>query len=71
MSSKNIKHRAKLNILPERSNRFNAKEYLSTCFACDLGFSVSRSGYSPMTYSPYGKKEKRRGLTPLNKLINE
>ena len=61
----------KLNILPERSNRFNAKEYLSTCFACDLGCSVSRSGYSPMTYSPYGKKEKRRDLTPLNKLISE
>ena len=61
----------KLNILPERSNRFNSKEYLSTCFACDLGCSVSRSGYSPMTYSPYGKKEKRRDLTPLNKLINE
>ena len=56
----------KLNILPERSNRFNAKEYLSTCFACDLGCSVSRSGYSPMTYSPYGKKEKRRDLFVLS-----
>ena len=48
----------KLNILPERINRFNLKEYLSTCFACDLGCSVSRSGYSPMTYSPYHKKMK-------------
>ena len=54
----------KLNILPERINRFNLKEYLSTCFACDLGCSVSRSGYSPMTYSPYHKKKKRRDITP-------
>ena len=54
----------KLNYNPERSNRFDIKEYLSSCFACDLGCSVSRSGYSPMTYSPYNKKEKRRDLTP-------
>ena len=54
----------KLNNLPERSNRFNPNEYLSTCFACDLGCSVSRSGYSPMTYSPYNKKNKRRDITP-------
>ena len=54
----------KLNVFPERSNRFNAKEYLSSCFACDLGCSVSRSGYSPMTYSPYHNKEKRRDITP-------
>ena len=54
----------KLNFHPERSNRFNIKEYLSSCFACDLGWSVSRSGYSPMTYSPYNKKQKRRDLTP-------
>ena len=49
----------------------NSAEYKGNCFACDVGCSVSRSGYSPMTYSPYGKKEKRRDLTPLNKLISE
>ena len=54
----------KLNILPERSNRFNPKQYFSTCFACDLGCSVSRSGYSPMNYSPYDTKIRRRDLTP-------
>ena len=54
----------KLNILPERSNRFNPKQYFSTCFACDLGCSVSRSGYSPMNYSPYDNKIRRRDLTP-------
>ena len=54
----------KLNIVPERFNRFNLKEYLSTCFACDLGCGVSKSGYSPMTYSPYHKKKKRRDITP-------
>ena len=55
----------KLNVLPERSNRFEINNYLAgSCFACDLGCSVSRSGYSPMTYSPYSKNFKRRDLTP-------
>ena len=54
----------KIKVYPERSNRFNINEYLSSCFACDLGCSVSRSGYSPMTYSPYEKNRKRRDLTP-------
>ena len=31
---------------------------IEMCFACDLGCSVSKSGYSPMTYCPY-TKEKR------------
>ena len=55
----------KINVLPERSNRFEINNYLAgSCFACDLGCSVSRSGYSPMTYSPYSKNFKRRDLTP-------
>ena len=55
----------KIKVIPERSNRFNIKEYLSSCFACDVGCSVSRSGYSPMTYSPYQKNKRRRDITPL------
>ena len=35
------------------------------CFACDVGCGVSRSGYSPMTYSPYDNTIKRRDHTPL------
>ena len=54
----------KIEILPERSNRFELNNHLSNCFACDLGCSVSRSGYSPMTYSPYNNSFKRRDLTP-------
>ena len=43
------------------------KEYFSnsTCFACDVGCGVSRSGYSPMTYSPFDNSIKRRESTPL------
>ena len=55
----------KIRVFPERSNRFNINEYLSSCFACDVGCSVSRSGYSPMTYSPYEKNKRRRDITPL------
>ena len=54
----------KIKVFPERNNRFNINEYLGSCFACDLGCSVSRSGYSPMTYSPYEKNKRRRDLTP-------
>ena len=32
--------------------------YVGSCFACDLGFSISRSGYSPMTFSPYNGKRR-------------
>ena len=39
--------------------------YIGSCFACDLGFSISRSGYSPMTFSPYDKKRREEcGVLP-------
>ena len=38
--------------------------HLGSCFACDLGCSVSFSGYSPMTYSPYVKK-RRKSITDM------
>ena len=39
----------------------------STCFACDVKCSISRSGNSPNTYNPYlaSKKVKRKHVTPL------
>ena len=40
-------------------------EYRGACFACDVGCSVSRSGYSPMNYSPYNNLIRRRDITPL------
>ena len=36
-----------------------------SCWACDLGCSVSSTGYSPMTYSPYKNGIKRRNITPV------
>ena len=39
--------------------------FSNTCFACDVGCGVSRSGYSPMTYSPFDNNVKRRDITPL------
>ena len=40
-------------------------EYRGSCFACDVGCSISRSGYSPMNYSPYNNLIRRREVTPL------
>ena len=36
-----------------------------TCWACDVGCSVSTTGYSPMTFSPYVNTVKRRDVTPV------
>ena len=39
--------------------------YVGSCFACDLGFSISRSGYSPMTFSPFTKRRREKcGVIP-------
>ena len=55
-----------INTKDNERNNGNDKLYFSnTCFACDVGCGVSRSGYSPMTYSPYDNTIKRRDNTPL------
>ena len=36
-----------------------------TCWACDVGCSVSTTGYSPMTFSPYRNTIRRRDVTPV------
>ena len=61
----NQNYQRKLNYKPISNTNYNQKEYSSSCFACDVGCAVSRSGYSPMTYSPYDNKIKRREVTPL------
>ncbi len=39
------------------------------CWACNLGCSISQTGYSPMTYSPYKQGYKRKDVTPIKKDI--
>ena len=65
----NQKYQRKLNYVPKEGKVSNQNNYTSTCFACDVGCSVSRSGYSPMTYSPYNNRIKRREVTPLRNEI--
>ena len=45
----------------------NSAEYKGNCFACDVGCSVSRSGYSPMNYVPYNNMIRRREVTPVKR----
>ena len=56
-------------IRPYKNHFYDDIEYKGTCFACDLGCSVSKSGYSCMNYSPYNNRIKRRNITPI-KVIN-
>ncbi len=49
----------------EDSNNFKD----GSCWACNLGCSVSQTGYSPMTYSPYKQGYKRKDVTPIKKDI--
>ena len=65
----NPNYQRKINYKPISNTKFNPQEYLSSCFACDVGCSVSQTGYSPMTYSPYDNRIKRRESTPLKNEI--
>ena len=40
----------------------NLSANLGSCFACYFGCSVSRSGYSPMNYSPYDGRKRHDSL---------
>ena len=44
---------------------YDDSEYKVNCFACNLGCGVSKSGYSPMNFSPYNNLIRRRDITPL------
>ena len=60
----------KINFLrPDKDPYYDDLEYKGSCFACDVGCSVSKSGYSIMNYSPYNNLIKRRNITPIK--INE
>ena len=48
-----------------KNNKYNKEMLLSSCFACDVGCGVSRTGYSPMTYSPFNNKIIRKEETGL------
>lgn len=41
-----------------------------SCFACNIGCSISQTGYSQMSYSPYNNMIRRREFTPTNYSIN-
>ena len=61
----------KINFLrPYKNPFYDDLEYKGSCFACDVGCSVSKSGYSIMNYSPYNNLIRRRNTTPI-KIINE
>ena len=56
----------KINFMRPYSNPFyDDNEYKVKCFACNLGCGVSKSGYSPMNFSPYNNLIRRRSITPL------
>ena len=42
---------------------YKENNYKVTCFACDVGCSVSKTGYSNMKYSPYNNLIRRREET--------
>ena len=44
---------------------FNSSENKLNCLACDVGCSVSKSGYSIMNFSPYNNRIRRRNITPV------
>ena len=49
------------------NKKYNRDFLLSSCFACDIGCGISRTGYSPMTYSPFNNRIKRKEETPFKK----
>ena len=60
----------KINFLrPYKDPFYDDFEYKGNCFACDLGCSVSKSGYSCMNYSPYNNRIQRRNVTPIKVII--
>ena len=47
------------------------KGYKGSCFACDAGCSVSKSGYSPMNFSPYNNLIRRQEVTEIDDIEQE
>lgn len=48
----------------ERNHPSN-NSFSGNCFACEAGCSVSNTGYSPMTFSPYNTNIRRKSVTHL------
>ena len=60
----------KINFMRPNQNPFyDDNEYKVNCFACNLGCGVSKSGYSPMNFSPYNNLIRRRDITPIGRNI--
>ena len=57
----------KINVLDKISKQKNKENnYKTICFACEAGCSISTTGYSRMSYSPYNNMIRRRDFTPIN-----
>ena len=63
----NKKISKRINTSNSKEKSFNNITYFpdGNCWACDLGCSVSTTGYSPMTFSPYKNNFRRRNVTPV------
>ena len=56
----------KINFMrPYKNPYYDDNEYHLSCFACEAGCGVSKSGYSPMNFSPYNNLIRRRDITPI------
>ncbi|MCQ2816593.1 MAG: hypothetical protein MJ252_04920 [archaeon] len=53
------------NYQPIYNGKKSQSYYEENCIACNLGCNISNSGYSAMTYSPYGDRRKRQDTTPI------
>ena len=57
----------KINFMrPYTSPYYDDGQYKVNCLACNVGCSVSKSGYSPMNFSPYNNLIRRRDITPID-----
>ena len=67
----NKKMNKRINTSNSREKTFSNTSYFpdGNCWACDLGCSVSTTGYSPMTFSPYKNNFRRRNVTPVKQGI--
>ena len=63
----NKKISKRINTSNSKEKSFSNTSYFpdGNCWACDLGCSVSTTGYSPMTFSPYKNNFRRRNVTPV------
>jgi hypothetical protein len=62
---KSLDNKRKNNLKNNKNKSYSPNNFHSesTCWACDVRCSVSSTGYSPMTFSPYDVTFKRKDIT--------